>query len=66
MPDLSRSQVIVYGAVAIALLFLPQFTSNKWVFLGIVAIAAIWWATGLKSRLRRGDAGADYVKTHTD
>lgn len=56
--------LVVFLAVAVALLFLPQFTSNKWVFLGIVAIAAVWWATGLKSRLARGDAGVDYAKTH--
>jgi len=57
--------LVVFLAVAVALLFLPQFTSNKWVFLGIVAVAALWWATGLKARLARGDAGADYVKTHS-
>ncbi|AKS30776.1 APC family permease [Mycolicibacterium goodii] len=57
--------LVVFLGVAVALLFLPQFTNNKWVFLGIVVLAAIWWATGLKARLKRGDAGADYVKTHT-
>lgn len=56
--------LVVFGAVAITLLFLPQFTNNKWVFLGVVALAAIWWATGLKARLRSGDAGSDYAKTH--
>ena len=56
--------LVVFVGVAVALLFLPQFTNNKWVFLGIVVVAALWWATGLKSRLARGDAGADYVKTH--
>ncbi len=29
-----------------------------------VALAAAWWATGLRSRLRRGDAGSDFAKTH--
>jgi amino acid transporter len=56
--------LVVFLAVAVALLFLPQFTSNKWVFLGIVAIAALWWGTGLRKRLANGDAGANYVKTH--
>lgn len=56
--------LMVFLGVAVALLFLPQFTNNKWVFLGIVALAALWWATGLKSRLSRGEAGADYAKTH--
>ena len=52
-------------AVAVALLFLPQFTSNKWVFLGVLVVArGVWWATGLRSRLRSGDAGSDYAKTH--
>jgi amino acid transporter len=56
--------LVVFLAVAVALLFLPQFTNNKWVFLGVVAVAAAWWATGLRSRLRSGDAGSDYAKTH--
>lgn len=56
--------LVVFVGVAIALLSLPQFTNNKWVFLGIVVIAGIWWATGLKSRLSRGEAGAQYAKTH--
>lgn len=56
--------LVVFLSVAVTLLFLPQFTNNKWVFLGVVVIAAIWWATGLKARLAAGDAGADYAKTH--
>ena len=56
--------LVVFIGVAIALLFLPQFTSNKWVFLGIVVVAAIWWMTGLRSRLRQGEAGAHFAKTH--
>ncbi|HEY9264823.1 MAG TPA: APC family permease [Mycobacterium sp.] len=56
--------LVVFLGVAVALLFLPQFTTNKWIFLGIVTLAAIWWATGLKTRLRAGDAGADYARTH--
>jgi hypothetical protein len=31
---------------------------------GVLAVAAAWWATGLRSRLRSGDAGSDYAKTH--
>ncbi len=70
--DLGRWRLPVYLAaltvflgVAATLVVLPQFASNKWVFLGIVAIAAAWWATGLKSRLRKGEAGADFAKTHS-
>ena len=56
--------LVVFLSVAVTLLFLPQFTNNKWVFLGVVVIAAIWWATGLKARLARGDAGVAYAKSH--
>jgi hypothetical protein len=56
--------LVVFIAVATALLFLPQFTSNKWVFLGVVAVAAAWWFPGLWPRLRSGDAGSHYAKTH--
>ncbi|KRD05639.1 amino acid permease [Mycobacterium sp. Root265] len=56
--------LVVFLSVAVTLLFLPQFTNNKWVFLGVVVIAAIWWATGLKARLARGEAGVAYAKSH--
>lgn len=56
--------LVVFSAVAITLLVLPQFTNNKWVFLGIVGLAFAWWATGLRTRLRNGEAGAGYAKTH--
>lgn len=56
--------LVVFLSVAVTLLFLPQFTNNKWVFLGVVVIAAIWWATGLKARLSRGDAGVEYARNH--
>ena len=55
-------QTIGYLAVAIALVLLPQFAGNGWVFLGIMALAALWWATGLRARLRRGDAGPNYAE----
>lgn len=56
--------LVIFLAVAVALVFLPQFASNKWVFLGIVALASIWWASGLRGRLRRGEAGSDFARTH--
>ena len=56
--------LVIFLAVAVALMFLPQFASNKWIFLGIVVLAAIWWATGLRGRLQRGYAGSDYARTH--
>ena len=48
--------LISFTAVAAALVLLPQFAGNGWVFLGIMAVAGLWWATGLRARLRRGDA----------
>jgi amino acid transporter len=56
--------LVIFLAVAVALVFLPQFASNKWVFLGLVAVAALWWATGLRGRLRRGEAGSDFARRH--
>jgi amino acid transporter len=55
--------LISFTAVVVALVFLPQFAGNGWVFLGIIALAALWWATGLRARLRRGDAGPNYAVT---
>jgi amino acid transporter len=55
--------LISFTAVVVALVFLPQFTGNGWVFLGIIGVAALWWATGLRARLRRGDAGPNYAET---
>ena len=66
--DLGRARMplyivalVVFIGVAVALIFLPQFAGNGWVFLGVIAVAAIWWATGLRARLRRGDAGANFA-----
>ena len=68
--DLGRARMPVYivglisfTVVSAALIFLPQFAGNGWVFLGIIAVAALWWATGLRARLRRGDAGPNYAQT---
>jgi amino acid transporter len=56
--------LVVFLTVAVALVFLPQFAGNGWVFLGVIAVAALWWATGLRGRLRRGEAGAGFARTH--
>jgi amino acid transporter len=68
--DLGRARMPIYivglisfTAVSAALIFLPQFAGNGWVFLGIIAVAALWWATGLRARLRRGDAGPNFAET---
>jgi amino acid transporter len=57
--------LVVFLTVAVALIFLPQFAGNGWVFLGVVAAAALWWATGLRGRLRRGEAGAGFARSHS-
>jgi amino acid transporter len=69
--DLGRTRMPVYviGLIAFtlvcgALIFLPQFAGNGYVFLGLVVIAGIWAATGLRSRLQSGDAGPNFAKTH--
>jgi amino acid transporter len=54
--------LVSFTAVAAALVLLPQFAGNCWVFLGIIALAALWWATGLRGRLRRGEAGPNFAE----
>lgn len=55
----------VFLAVAGALVLLPEFAGNGWVFLGVVVTVALWWGTGLRRRLRAGEAGAGYAAEHT-
>jgi amino acid transporter len=55
--------LVVFVAVAVVLVVLPQFAGNGWVFLGVVTVAALWWATGLRGRLARGEAGAGFSRT---
>src|SRR4051812_32974578 len=69
--DLGRARMPVYllglvsfSLVCAALIFLPQFVNNGYVFGGLVALAGLWAVTGLRNRLRNGDAGPDYAKTH--
>lgn len=56
--------LVVFLVVAAALIFLPQFAGNGWVFLGVVALAALWWVAGLRGRLRRGEAGPGFAGSH--
>ena len=56
--------VVCFTLVCVALIFLPQFAGNGYVFLGLVILAGIWAATGLRNRLQRGDAGPNFAKTH--
>ncbi|MDT5303136.1 MAG: hypothetical protein QOG79_6378, partial [Mycobacterium sp.] len=70
--DLGRARMPIYVVglicftlVCVALIFLPQFAGNGYVFLGLVVLAGIWAVTGLRKRLTSGEAGPDYAKTHT-
>jgi hypothetical protein len=56
--------LICFTLVCVALIFLPQFAGNGYVFLGLLLLAGIWAATGLRSRLRTGEAGPNFSKTH--
>jgi len=69
--DLGRARMpiyvvglIVFSLVCAALIFLPQFAGNGYVFLGLVVLAGVWSVTGLRKRLANGEAGPDYAKTH--
>jgi amino acid transporter len=68
--DLGRARMPVYivglicfTLVCVALIFLPQFAGNGYVFLGLLVLAGIWSATGLRSRLSSGEAGPNYAVT---
>ena len=58
--------VIMFVIVELALALLPQFAGNAWVFLGVVAIGALWWIFAIRPRLRRGEAGPLYASTHPE
>ncbi|BBZ26339.1 amino acid permease [Mycolicibacterium madagascariense] len=69
--DLGRTRLPIYvlglvcfTLVCIALIFLPQFAGNGYVFAGLVALTALWAVTGLRRRLASGEAGPDFAKTH--
>jgi amino acid transporter len=57
--------LVIFLAVAGFLVFLPQFAGNGWVFLGVVVVAGLWWATVLRHRLRNGEAGAGFASSHS-
>ncbi|MGV9422694.1 hypothetical protein ACWDO7_00195 [Streptomyces sp. NPDC003656] len=70
--DLGRFAVPVFGAalvhlVAVVLtLTLPdEFRSANGYVLGGLALAAVWWLTGLRPRLARGRAGAPTLGGHS-
>jgi hypothetical protein len=49
---------LIWLLAAIAVLVLPsEFRSAVWVTVGGLVLAAIWYAVGLRARLRDGTAG---------
>lgn len=69
--DLGRARVpvavvalIAFAGVCSALIFLPQFKNNGYVFAGLLVLAGLWAVTGLRRRLATGEAGPDYAKNH--
>ncbi|ROS49542.1 APC family permease [Frigoribacterium sp. PhB24] len=55
----------IFLAVEGALLFLPAFAGNGFVFAGIVALAFLWWIIVLRKRLSTGFAGPNFAQNHT-
>ena len=69
--DLGKTRVpvavvaaIAFALVCAALIFLPQFVGNGYVFAGLLVLTTLWALTGLRKRLATGEAGPDYAKTH--
>ncbi|PRY18559.1 APC family permease [Kineococcus rhizosphaerae] len=58
--------LVVFAAVETALLFLPAFAGNGFVFAGIVGVAFAWWLLALRRRLRLGLAGPRFAQEHPD
>jgi amino acid transporter len=58
--------LVVFLAVEVALLFLPQFAGNGFVFAGIMSLAFLWWLLVLRHRLKTGQAGPLYAQNHPD
>lgn len=66
--DLGRFRLPIYVVslavcVAVTLAVLPQFRVNVRVFAGMVVLGVIWWAFGLRPRLREGNAGPRFAQT---
>lgn len=69
--DLGRARMPIYvvgltvfSCVCVALVVLPQFAGNGYVFGGLVVLAGLWAVTGLRKRLANGEAGPNFAKTH--
>lgn len=58
--------LVVFLIVEAALLLLPAFEGNGFVFGGIFALGALWWLLVLRRRIATGDAGPRYAQEHPD
>lgn len=58
--------LVVFLAVEAALIFLPAFAGNAYVFAGILALGFLWWLLVLRRRLRTGEAGPRYAREHPE
>ncbi|SDT12931.1 APC family permease [Microlunatus soli] len=58
--------LVVFLIVEAALIFLPAFAGNGFVFAGVVALAALWWLLVLRRRLAVGQAGPRFAQDHPD
>ncbi|GAA1263236.1 APC family permease [Arthrobacter pascens] len=58
--------LICFLIIEAGLILLPQFAGNGWVFLGVVAVAGLWWLLVLRGRLATGEAGPMYAANHPE
>lgn len=58
--------LVVFLVVESALLFLPAFAGNGFVFAGVIALAALWWLVVVRRRLATGQAGPLFAQEHPD
>lgn len=56
--------LLVFLAVEAALLLLPAFAGNGYVFAGILSLPLLWWLLVLRRRLQLGEAGPRYAAEH--
>ena len=58
--------LVMFLAVDVALIFLPVFAGNAYVFFGVLALGALWWLLVLRHRIAAGEAGPHYAATHPE
>lgn len=71
--DLGRTRMpiyivglIMFVIVEVALIVLPEFAGNGYVFAGVLVVAALWYLLVVRRRLRNGEAGPRYALTHPE